>query len=654
DFSTGNRTVLPHDFFDIAIDAGGNIIANSGSYGSGIWVYKTDSDDITADFSGQEDKVTGYTFKTGTKLYEHQSEVNPLGKLEMTASKVCLIKVQYKTSDTAVYFKVVFGMTMGQTQSYNMTVVPGLAAGETDKTEIKAAITGLSNGFGWLYFKLAGTGGPRVLNNGTTWLDGGTAVPTAANWDILATRTDELQSEDGGNTQSTQMPVASRSSVLLNTYKKVAAKVATGKLLNEVSDTDLNDTGLSGEIDAIGYGWYSMAGMPPTFSVAKNTYIIKTVEGQFVKFQPETFYGPKNESFVMDFSFAYKGSGTNPPANGEEEEEDETYSSATLNVDYAGANNAVFFDFSTGTVTELPHDFFDIAINAGGNIIANSGSYGSGVWVYNTGRDDLTADFSGQEDSVKEYTFKTGTPLYGYQTAENPLADLDTAASKVYLIKVQYTGTPAYFKVVFSMRMPGAGGYTGGPQYVATVVPGLAAGETNKTEIQAAITGLTNGYGWLYFKLVGTGGPRVLNNGTAWTGGGTAVPPATNWDILATRTNELQSTDGTTVSTQMPMASRSSVLLNTYKSVGAKLVTGKSIGEVPVTELSDAGLSGEIDTIGYGWYSMSGMPPTYSVPDNTYVIKTAEGGFAQFQPKTFSKDSKSFVMDFDYSYKSGE
>jgi hypothetical protein len=538
-------------------------------------------------------------------------------------------------------------MTMGATQSYNMTVVPGLAAGETDKTEIKAAITGLTAGYGWLYFKLVGTGGPRVLNNGTTWLEGGTAIPTAANWDILATRTNELQTEDG-TTLSADMPVVSRSSVLLNVYKKVEAKVVTGKLLDEVTNAEFNDTGLSGEIDAIGYGWYNMAGMPPTFSVAGNTYIIKTVEGQLVKFQPETFAGPKSESFVMDFSYDYDG-GVDPG--------DDDYSSATLNVDYAGVNNAVFFDFSTGTVTELSHDFFDIAINAGGNIIANSGSYGSGVWVYNTGETDIATGFSGQEDNVKEYTFKTGTPLYGYQTAENPLvnlADLDMPASNVYLIKVQYTGTPAYFKVVFSMKMPGVGGYMGAPQYVVTVVPGLEAGDTDKVELGCPITGISAGYGWLYFKLVGTGGPRVLNNGTTWTGGGTAVPPATNWDILATRTNELQSTNGTTVSDIMLMASRSSVLLNTYKSVKAKLVTGKSIGEVPDTELSVAELSGEIDAIGYGWYSMSGMPPAYSVPDNTYVIKTAAGGFAKFQPKTFVKDSKSFVMDFYYTYESGE
>ncbi|MDR2398200.1 MAG: HmuY family protein [Spirochaetaceae bacterium] len=306
DFSTGTKTVLPHDFFDIAIDSGGNIIANSGSYGSGVLVYQTTETDITKDLSGQANQVKEYTFKTGMPLYMHQSTENPLGKLGMTASKVCLIKVQHKTTDTAAYFKVVFSMTMGaQSQSFNMTVVPGLAAGETNKKEIKAAITGITNGYGWLYFKLVGEGGPRVLNNGTQWLAGGTAVPQAGDWDILGTRTNELQTEDG-TTVSTQMPVASRSSILLNTYKKVQAKAITEKLIDEVTQADLNDTGLSGEIDAIGYSWYTMTGMPPTFSVAKTTYVIKTVEEKFAKFQGESFYGPKNESFVMDFSYSYQ------------------------------------------------------------------------------------------------------------------------------------------------------------------------------------------------------------------------------------------------------------------------------------------------------------------------------------------------------------
>jgi hypothetical protein len=340
------------------------------------------------------------------------------------------------------------------------------------------------------------------------------------------------------------------------------------------------------------------------------------------------------------------------------EVKEETYSQATLDVDYAGTNNAVFFDFSTGTATELPHDFFDIAIDASSNIIANSGSYGSGVQVYMTTESNIAADFSTSPGAtaIKEYTFKTGESLYDYQTVANPLGSLASlgnpgTASKVALVKVQYktTDTAEYFKVVFSMTM-GAQSQS----YNMTVVPGLGSGETNKVEIKAAITGITNGYGWLYFKLVGEGGPRVLNNGTTWTGSGTAAPQAANWDILATRTNELQSTDGTTVSTQMPVAGRSSVLLNTYKTVKAKVVTGKPIDQVTGTDLSDDGLSGEIDAIGYSWYTTAGIPPSYSVSKNIYVIKTAEGGFAKFQPKTFAKDGKSFVMDFDYSYKSGE
>ena len=104
----------------------------------------------------------------------------------------------------------------------------------------------------------------------------------------------------------------------------------------------------------------------------------------------------------------------------------------------------------------------------------------------------------------------------------------------------------------------------------------------------------------------------------------------------------------------MPVSGRSSVLLNTYKSVKAKVMTGKLIDEVADAELSDDGLSGEIDAIGYGWYSYTGMPPVYSAAGNTYVIKTVEENFALFQPESFAKDGKNFIMDFSYSYKGGE
>ena len=314
DFSTGTKTVVPHDFFDIAYSsntADPIVIANSGNYGSGVQVYATDSSAIGDDFSVTpgEDAVKEYTFKPGEKIYNHQAVENPLGALDVQPSKVMLIKVQYNENDTPKYFKAVFGVTMGGASGplYNLTVVPGLGPGETGKVEIKAPIGGITTatGYGWLYFKLVGEGGPRALNNGTAWLDGGTAVPLAADWDILAIRSTELQSLDG-ETLAEDMPVTGRSSVLLNIYKKVQAKTIAGKWIDEVADADLSDDGLNGAIDAIGYSWYKMAGMPPVFSPVGNSYVIKTVEGKFAKFQPETFYGPKNEGFVMDFSYSYE------------------------------------------------------------------------------------------------------------------------------------------------------------------------------------------------------------------------------------------------------------------------------------------------------------------------------------------------------------
>jgi hypothetical protein len=332
-----------------------------------------------------------------------------------------------------------------------------------------------------------------------------------------------------------------------------------------------------------------------------------------------------------------------------------TYPEAALNVDYNGDNNAVFFDFSTGSKTVLPHDFFDIAILGSMSdaiIIANSGSYGSGVQVYKTDSTNIAADFSSLEASVKEYTFKPTLPverLYGHQSEVNPLGSLATTESNVCLIKVNYnTEEPAvYFKVRFGMTMEG-----GPPTFNMTVVPGLGAGEAGKVELKPSVSGITGAasYGWLYFKLVGTGGPRNLNTATALAGGAPAIPKAADWDILATRTNELQTEDGTTLSAQMPVASRSSILLNVFEGVKAGVVSKTLIDAVPAS--SSVPLRIAVDTIGYGWYSMgTGMPSPFSVAGNTYIIKTAEDKFAKFQPESFYGDNgKSFGMDFSYYY----
>jgi hypothetical protein len=301
DFSTGKVTSLRHDFFDVAMCANGSLIANSGSYGSGVTVYDTGDDtDITDDFTDSEDDVKEYTFKTGTDLKSNQSEANPLATLETpnVPSNVYLIKVQYGDDDPQ-YFKVVFNLVMGQSQSYNMTVVPGLGAGETGKVELSATpITGISGagGFGYFYFKLVG--GPRLLNNATSLKAGSPGIPLAVEWDILCTRTDEL-------TGVPQMPLAGRSSILINTYKSVTAVKVADKALSEVTTSPPGSYEFSSIIDAIGYSWYNSPGQSTPASPKTNTYIVKTAEAKYAKFQPTSFYGPAGESFYMEFEYEY-------------------------------------------------------------------------------------------------------------------------------------------------------------------------------------------------------------------------------------------------------------------------------------------------------------------------------------------------------------
>jgi hypothetical protein len=311
---------LPLDFFDFAVYSSGSgasaeayVIANSGSYGSGVLVYKTNLTDITADMSALANSVKEYTFKAGTNLYNSgQTAANPFdGGIRLMSNsatdgrdKVFIIKTAANN-----YYKVlfnVFGMSSMSppTPGYSITIVKDLNG--TTEIPLTAPLAGISAGFGYIWFKLDGTA-PRALNTATELADGAPDIPKAAEWDLLCTRTNEYQSEDG-NTISTQMPVASRSSILLNTYKGVKAYTAEEKLIEQVLNTD----GLAeqGDVDAIGYGWYTMTGMPPTFSVKNNTYVIKTAEGNYAKFQPLSFYGPNTESFYMRFSYLYQDDGS--------------------------------------------------------------------------------------------------------------------------------------------------------------------------------------------------------------------------------------------------------------------------------------------------------------------------------------------------------
>jgi hypothetical protein len=340
-----------------------------------------------------------------------------------------------------------------------------------------------------------------------------------------------------------------------------------------------------------------------------------------------------------------------------------TYSTATAKVDYNGANRAVFFDFSTGTVTELAHDFFDIAIDATGKIIANSGSYGSGVKMYKTSSTTIADDFGANAALVKEYTFHAGVTILQeahpsttpYQAAADPFANEfanaipSVGSGCVYLIK---TAAGNYYKVIFNLfGMTGLGYNTG---YTITVVPGLAAGETGKATLTAStLSGLSgpNGFGYIYFDLDDASGPKALNGSTALEPGAPAIPTAAEWDLLFTRTDELlEDPDhaGHMTASMGGVTGRSSVLINTYKNVEAAEAAGSSIDQVVNT--TGLTFSDDVDAIGYKWYSMPSMG-NFLLNTNTYVVKTAEGNYAKFQPGSFyGPASEQFYMQFRYYY----
>ena len=66
---------------------------------------------------------------------------------------------------------------------------------------------------------------------------------------------------------------------------------------------------LSAGIDAIVCLWHSVEDSEqPVYRVKTNTYVVRTVEGNFAKFQPESYTGPAGESFYMDFTYLYGNS----------------------------------------------------------------------------------------------------------------------------------------------------------------------------------------------------------------------------------------------------------------------------------------------------------------------------------------------------------
>ena len=89
------------------------------------------------------------------------------------------------------------------------------------------------------------------------------------------------------------------------------------------------------------------------------------------------------------------------------------YHTEIAKVDYEGENNVAFFDFSSGTITHIKHDVWDIAFATYDStlMIANSGDYGFRVTVTNTKSTNWLKDYSGEENNGTFYgeNFNDGT-----------------------------------------------------------------------------------------------------------------------------------------------------------------------------------------------------------------------------------------------------
>ncbi len=284
----------------------------------------------------------------------------------------------------------------------------------------------------------------------------------------------------------------------------------------------------------------------------------------------------------------------------------------TANVDYKGDNNVVFFDFSTGTKTVIAHDTWHIAFDADLHVIANSGNYGSDVAVCATGETDFGADYTSWfSDTSKSFTrIDTNANVLGQNWMD--LSSMPPSyTEEVYLLK---TKGASHYKV----QLTGAG--MGGSVTMKIGAPEVSSAD-EKTFTH------NSDYEYTYIDCESKQAIKV-------------APAKDAWDIRFGRTEFAMGTR---------TGGRSTIAINCAGGVEAAAVEGNDIDEV--SGISGLSFSGDMLTIGNGWYDFDHDTKTYSVVQNTYVVKTTEGNYAKFQLATFDgPGGESFYCFFEYLY----
>ncbi len=293
----------------------------------------------------------------------------------------------------------------------------------------------------------------------------------------------------------------------------------------------------------------------------------------------------------------------------------------SINVDYKGENNAVFYKLSTKTATTIKHDIWDIAIDDGLKIVSNSGDYGIGVNVLATEITQFDTDLSSYADSaitgIENVSFSDSDPFDGW-IAYDPAKGGVIYSGKVFIVKTE-DGT--FYKVQFTAATKSAG--------VSVTVKIDTLSGTGATE---TVFTKDDVYDRVYIDL--------------GTKASVAFAPATSdWDIKFARGQQkAQMSDGSFVPYGM-----SAISLNSSAEIQAYLIENTSLEEVTAVETGK--LSSEINAIGKNWYTFSGRPDLiFTCDEDVAVIKTENANY-KLQMATFyggADGSKQFTSIFAF------
>lgn len=303
--------------------------------------------------------------------------------------------------------------------------------------------------------------------------------------------------------------------------------------------------------------------------------------------------------------------GDNPPATQVD----------TVNVDYAGENNAVFYCLSTKAKTTISHEIWDIAVDDSLNIVSNSGDYGYGVAVISTNSINFDADYSAYADSafdgVECISFIDNDPFEGWMEY-NPATHEVSFSKEVFIVQTEDSG---FYKVQFTN---------------ATMTSGVS--------ITAKIDAL-NGTGVSEITFV-----KDVNYDKAYIDLGTKAtvsfaPMATEWDLKFARGNQKIDVGGGV----FMVHGMSAIFINTADNVKAYVLEETSFDDV--TAIQSSLFSGIVNVIGNSWYTFSGQPDMIFTCDNDVSVISTESGIFKLQMATFyggSDGSKKYVSIFEF------